>query len=134
MKQKHLYLILAAVGFVVPYYFFISFLAVNGFDGKAFVRELFANRISTFFAADLILSSVVFVGFLRREAAHGCVVGRSGSISGVRGCSSMAEHQLPKLTVRVRFPSPALTQRASSEALRCPRPLLGAHSAHATCD
>src|ERR687898_3616966 len=24
-----------------------------------------------------------------------------------RGCSSMAEHQLPKLTVRVRFPSPA---------------------------
>lgn len=70
MKQKHLYLILAAVGFVVPYYFFISFLAVNGFDGKAFVRELFANRISTFFAADLILSSVVFVGFLRREAAR----------------------------------------------------------------
>ena len=26
----------------------------------------------------------------------------------LRGCSSMAEHQLPKLTVRVRFPSPAL--------------------------
>src|SRR5271165_6109048 len=24
-----------------------------------------------------------------------------------RGCSSMAEHQLPKLTVRVRFSSPA---------------------------
>jgi hypothetical protein len=24
------------------------------------------------------------------------------------GCSSMAEHQLPKLTVRVRFPSSAL--------------------------
>src|SRR6516162_7406179 len=29
-----------------------------------------------------------------------------------RGCSSMAEHQLPKLTVRVRFPSPALTTKA----------------------
>ena len=28
-----------------------------------------------------------------------------------RGCSSMAEHQLPKLTVRVRFPSPALTYK-----------------------
>jgi hypothetical protein len=31
----------------------------------------------------------------------------SGNIWRVRGCSSMAEHQLPKLTVRVRFPSPA---------------------------
>jgi hypothetical protein len=29
------------------------------------------------------------------------------SLAGPRGCSSMAEHQLPKLTVRVRFPSPA---------------------------
>ena len=29
--------------------------------------------------------------------------------SDARGCSSMAEHQLPKLTVRVRFPSPAPT-------------------------
>ena len=29
------------------------------------------------------------------------------SMTAVRGCSSMAEHQLPKLTVRVRFPSPA---------------------------
>src|SRR4051794_11815286 len=40
--------------------------------------------------------------------APGCsvVVGaREGC--GARGCSSMAEHQLPKLTVRVRFPSPA---------------------------
>lgn len=26
------------------------------------------------------------------------------------GCSSVAEHQLPKLTVRVRFPSPALSE------------------------
>jgi hypothetical protein len=29
-----------------------------------------------------------------------------------RGCSSMAEHQLPKLIARVRFPSPALRQNA----------------------
>ena len=28
-----------------------------------------------------------------------------------RGCSSMAEHQLPKLTMRVRFPSPAPAPR-----------------------
>jgi hypothetical protein len=28
----------------------------------------------------------------------------------VRGCSSMVEQKLPKLTTRVRFPSPAPTQ------------------------
>src|SRR3984957_4436448 len=33
------------------------------------------------------------------------------------GCSSMVEHQLPKLTVRVRFPSSALMQKARSEAV-----------------
>jgi hypothetical protein len=37
-----------------------------------------------------------------------------------RGCSSMAEHQLPKLTVRVRFPSPAPPQRPSSQAVPAP--------------
>ena len=36
-------------------------------------------------------------------------IGYSGA---ARGCSSMAEHQLPKLTVRVRFPSPAPRTKA----------------------
>ena len=34
----------------------------------------------------------------------------------LRGCSSMAEHQLPKLTARVRFPSPA--HRGDRESFR----------------
>src|ERR1700689_5265063 len=33
-----------------------------------------------------------------------------------RGCSSMVEHQLPKLTVRVRFSSPAPAMKCRSEA------------------
>ena len=37
-----------------------------------------------------------------------------------RGCSSMAEHQLPKLTVRVRFPSPAQIRDASVRIVRGP--------------
>jgi hypothetical protein len=39
-----------------------------------------------------------------------------------RGCSSMVEHQLPKLTVRVRFSSPALraAQPSTSAAARRP--------------
>ena len=70
MKQKHLYLILAAIGVVGPYYFFISFLTAHGLDGKAFVQELFGTQISTFFAVDLLLSCVVFVRYLRQETAR----------------------------------------------------------------
>ena len=70
MKQKHLYLILAVIGLFVPYYFFVSFLTVHGLDGKAFVQELFGSKISTFFAADLLVSCVVFVRYLRQEAAR----------------------------------------------------------------
>lgn len=70
MSRKQLYLILAVIGFVVPYYFLISFLKTYGLDARAFVRQLFGTSISTFFAADLILSSLVFVRFLRQEAAR----------------------------------------------------------------
>jgi len=70
MKAKHLYLILAVIGFVGPYYFFIAFLKAHGLDGKAFIHELFGTPISTFFAVDLLLSSVVFVRYLRQEASR----------------------------------------------------------------
>jgi hypothetical protein len=47
------------------------------------------------------------------------------SMAPVRGCSSMAELQLPKLTVRVRFPSPAPTEKSpmgqGKSASRCVR-------------
>jgi len=70
MKQKHLYLILAVMGFVGPYYFLISFLTAHGVDGKAFVQQLFGTKISTFFAVDLLVSSVVFVRYLGQEATR----------------------------------------------------------------
>ena len=70
MREKHLYLILAVLGFVVPYTFFISFLMAHGLDGRAFLRELFGTPISAFFAVDLLLSCVVFVQYLRQEAAR----------------------------------------------------------------
>ena len=39
-------------------------------------------------------------------------------IRGERGCSSMVELQLPKLTARVRFPSPAPQERSGSARFR----------------
>lgn len=68
MKLKHLYLVLAVVGIVLPYYFLITFLMAHGLDGRAFLQQLFGTQISTFFAMDLLLSSVVFVIYLRHDA------------------------------------------------------------------
>jgi hypothetical protein len=70
MKQKHLYLAFAFLGLIVPYWFFISFLTGHGSDGSEFIHQLFGTPISTFFALDLLLSAVVFVRYLRQEAAR----------------------------------------------------------------
>jgi hypothetical protein len=68
VKLKHFYLVLAIVGMVVPYYFLISFLTAHGLNGGAFLQQLFGTQISTFFAVDLLVSSVVFVIYSRSEA------------------------------------------------------------------
>jgi hypothetical protein len=52
MRAKHIYLILAAVGALVPYYFFLSFLRTYGFDAREFVHQLFGTPIASFFAVD----------------------------------------------------------------------------------
>ena len=70
MSRKHIYLFLTVIGFILPYYFFISFLAAHGLDARLFIRQLFGTPISTFFAVDLLLSSVVFVCYLGQETAR----------------------------------------------------------------
>ena len=66
--MRRLYLILAAAGFVVPYYFLISFLTANGLNLTLLVEQLFGTPISTFFAADVIITAVVFWVFSYQEA------------------------------------------------------------------
>lgn len=68
MTRRHLYLLLALVGFVVPYYFFISFLMTHGLNLRLFVAQLFATQISTFFATDFLIACVVFGRFMSQEA------------------------------------------------------------------
>jgi hypothetical protein len=45
----------------------------------------------------------------------------SATVEGLRGCSSMVEHQLPKLRTRVRFPSSAPREAAGQTARRAIR-------------
>jgi hypothetical protein len=65
-----LYLVLAALGWIVPYYFFLSFRLENGLDLPLLVGQLFANDISTFFAVDLIITALAFLVFSFREAQN----------------------------------------------------------------
>jgi hypothetical protein len=65
---RNLYLVLALAGFVLPYYFFLSFLLSYGLDLSALIGQLFASPISTFFAVDLIITAVVFLIFSYSES------------------------------------------------------------------
>src|SRR5689334_17143116 len=59
MKTRHIYLVLCVLGVILPYSQFIQFLRENGLDFHLFILQLFANRISSFFAMDVIVSSLV---------------------------------------------------------------------------
>ncbi len=67
MKPKSLYLALCVAGAVVPYLPFLPWLAEHGMNPRLFIQELFASRISAFFALDVIVSAVVVFVFLYVE-------------------------------------------------------------------
>ena len=67
MKARRVYLILCVLGFVIPYSQFVPWLLEHGFNLGLFVRELFANRISAFFAMDVIISAIVLIWFIQSE-------------------------------------------------------------------
>ena len=68
MNRKRMYVVLAVMGLVAPYYFFFTFLRADGWDISLLLNQLFANHISTFFAVDLILSVLVFWIYMSAEA------------------------------------------------------------------
>ena len=68
MNRKNIYLTLAFIGLLAPYYFLFKFLGANGLDIPLLVGQLFANNISTFFALDLVISIIVFWVYLIAEA------------------------------------------------------------------
>lgn len=62
-------------GIVVPYWFAFPFFLIHGANFSLFAEEIFATRISSFFAADLVLSSIIFLVWSRREARERKVEG-----------------------------------------------------------
>ena len=67
--MRNVYLVLAIVGAVVPYVFFIDFFAAEGLALPAFAAGLFANGAAGGFAADLLITSLVFWVYLWHSGA-----------------------------------------------------------------
>ncbi|HEY7446931.1 MAG TPA: DUF2834 domain-containing protein [Vicinamibacterales bacterium] len=64
MNSRVFYLGLALLGLVIPNSAFWPWLISNGLDPHLFVRDLFANGVSTFFGLDVVLSAVALSGFV----------------------------------------------------------------------
>jgi hypothetical protein len=58
--KKNVFLALAVIGLLVPYYFLFQFLRANGFAVALLVPQVFANSASTAFTMDLMISIVAF--------------------------------------------------------------------------
>jgi uncharacterized protein DUF2834 len=67
---KKLYALLCVLGLAIPYYFFLPFLFSNGLDLPLVISQLFGNQVSAFFAADVLVSSVVLWVFIYQETRN----------------------------------------------------------------
>lgn len=66
--MKYLYLVLCVVGTLIPLSFLIPFLNQHGMDFGQFMQQIWANDISRFFAADLVIACIVSWIMMAREA------------------------------------------------------------------
>lgn len=66
--KKNTYLILAILGFVAPYYFFLQISGENGFDLVQLIQPMFANNLLRGVAMDLLVSVIVFWVYVFAEA------------------------------------------------------------------
>ena len=66
--MKYIYLVLCVFGTLLPLSFFSPFITQHGMDFGQFMQQLWANNISRFFAADLVIASIVCWIMMAREA------------------------------------------------------------------
>jgi len=67
MKARHFYLVCCVLGLILPYSQFMPWLLEHGLNVTLFFHELFASRISAFFALDVIVSAIVLIWFIQNE-------------------------------------------------------------------
>ena len=69
--MKALYLVLAIVGAALPSAFYIQHFSSEGVSLSGFAAALFANAAARGFAADLLVTSVVFWTFMIHQRRRG---------------------------------------------------------------
>ena len=67
IKARHFYLVCCVLGLILPYSQFVPWLLEYGLNVALFIHELFVNRISAFFAIDVIVSAIVLIWFIQSE-------------------------------------------------------------------
>ena len=65
MSRKNVFLILAIIGFIAPYYFFFQ---VREFDLAGLFQQVSASKLLSGLAMDLLVSVIVFWFFMITEA------------------------------------------------------------------
>ncbi len=65
--MKKIYLYLAIIGAIVPYYFFYQFIQAEGVNLPLFISSLFVNGAASGFSADLLLTSFIFWLFMFQQ-------------------------------------------------------------------
>lgn len=73
MKPKNLYLLLCLAGLILPYSQFVPWL-VEQRSLSGFLPAMLANRISAFFVADVLVSALVLIAFMRTERTRRPIV------------------------------------------------------------
>ncbi len=68
MSIRHFYLVMAVLGTAIPWLFFGSFFALNGFDIPLFLQSLFVNGAAAGFSADILISIPIFWVWSWRDA------------------------------------------------------------------
>ena len=68
--MKTLYLVLAIVGAVLPYIFFVQHFSSEGVSLGGFVSALFANPAAGGFTTDLLFTSLVFWIFMLHQRSR----------------------------------------------------------------
>ena len=71
MQMKSVYLVLAIVGAIVPYIFFIQHFGTAGFGLTDFISALFVNSAASGFTSDLVITSLVFWIAMYQRRSHG---------------------------------------------------------------
>ena len=68
MTKKNIFLVLAILGFIAPYYFFFQLPAENGFNLPTLIQPFLANNFMKGIGIDLTISAIVFWIFMFIEA------------------------------------------------------------------